>query len=92
MSTEPARLRLSIHGRVQGVWFRDSVRRTAVDHGVGGWAANLPDGSVEVVLEGDPSAVAAVAAFCRRGPRQARVDRVDERVEPAEGLNGFQIR
>jgi acylphosphatase len=92
MSAAPARLRLSIHGRVQGVWFRDSVRRTAAEHGVNGWAENLPDGSVEAVLEGDPAAVAAVAAFCRRGPGHARVDHVDERQEPAEGLQGFEIR
>jgi acylphosphatase len=85
-------LRLQIHGRVQGVFFRDSVRRTATEHGVSGWAENLPDGSVEVVLEGDPGAVAAVAAFCRQGPRHARVDRVEEREESAQGLRGFEIR
>ncbi len=52
MSASSIRLRLRIHGRVQGVWFRDSVRRIATEHGVSGWAENLPDGSVEVVLEG----------------------------------------
>jgi acylphosphatase len=92
MSAAPTRLRLSIHGRVQGVWFRDSVRRTATERGVNGWAENLPDGSVEAVLEGEPAAVEAVAAFCRRGPDRAQVDRVDEREEPAEGLTGFEIR
>ena len=88
----PIRLRLLIHGRVQGVWFRDSVRRTAAEHGVSGWAENLPDGSVEAVLEGDRAAVQAVATFCRRGPRHARVDHVDEHQEEAEGLEGFEIR
>jgi acylphosphatase len=44
------------------------------------------------VLEGDPDAVAAVAAFCRQGPAYARVDRVEEHEEPAEGLRGFEIR
>ena len=92
MSTPPTRLRLRIHGRVQGVFFRDSVRRTAIEHGVNGWAENLPDGSVEVVLEGPPDAVQAVAAFCRQGPPHARVDHVDERQEPVEGLRGFEIR
>ena len=85
MSRPPTRLRLQIHGRVQGVWFRDSVRRTATEHGVSGWAENLPDGSVEAVLEGEPDAVRAVAAFCRQGPAHARVDRVDEREEPVRG-------
>jgi acylphosphatase len=92
MSAPSTRLRLQIHGRVQGVWFRDSVRRTATEHGVSGWAANLPDGSVEVVIEGEPDAVAAVAAFCRQGPAHARVDLVEEREEPVEGLRGFEIR
>jgi len=95
MPSEPKpaiRLRLSIHGRVQGVWFRDSVRRTALAHDVSGWAENLPDGSVEVVLEGEPSAVRAVADYCRQGPEHARVDQVDERAEPAQGLRGFETR
>jgi acylphosphatase len=92
MSSSTTRLRLQIHGRVQGVFFRDSVRRTAAEHGVSGWAENLSDGSVEAVLEGDPDAVAAVAAFCRQGPAHARVDRIDEHEEPAEGLRGFDVR
>jgi acylphosphatase len=92
MSASPTRLRLSIHGRVQGVWFRNSIRRTATERSVSGWAQNLPDGSVEVVLEGDAEAVRAVAAFCRQGPRHARVDRVEEHEEPVEELRGFEIR
>jgi acylphosphatase len=92
MSATATRLHLSIHGHVQGVWFRDSVRRAAAAHGVAGWAANRPDGSVEAVLEGDRAAVDAVAAFCRHGPSQARVDHVNQREEPVEGLSGFEIR
>jgi acylphosphatase len=92
MSAPPIRLRLQIHGRVQGVFFRDSLRRTAIEHGVSGWAENRSDGSVEAVLEGDPDAVRAVAAFSRRGPTHARVDHVDEREEPVQGLSGFEIR
>src|SRR3984957_14680513 len=92
MVPPPTPRRLQIYGRVQGVWFRDSVRRTAAEHGVSGWAENLPDGSVQVVLEGESDAVRAVAAFCRQGPEHARVDRVDEREEPVEGLRGFEIR
>ena len=92
MSAPPIRLRLQIHGRVQGVFFRDSVRQAAIEHGVSGWAENRSDGSVEAVLEGEPDAVRTVAAFCRGGPRHARVARVDERQEPAEGLRGFEIR
>jgi acylphosphatase len=92
MSAAPIRVRLRIHGRVQGVFFRDSVRRTALEHGVSGWAENRSDGSVEAVLEGEPDAVRAVAAFCREGPSHARVDRVEEHAEPAEGLRRFEVR
>jgi acylphosphatase len=92
MREKPLRLRLSIRGRVQGVWFRDSVRRIATERGVSGWARNRPDGSVEAVLEGESDAVRAVAAFCRQGPTLARVDQVDEHEEPAEGLAGFETR
>jgi acylphosphatase len=86
------RRRLLVHGRVQGVFFRDSTRERARREGVAGWARNCPDGSVEVVLEGGSEAVARVAAFCERGPRGARVERVESSDERSEGLRGFEIR
>ena len=52
------RRRVIVHGFVQGVFFRDSVRRLADRHGVAGWVRNTGDGSVEAVLEGSPEAVA----------------------------------
>jgi len=87
-----ARRRLVLHGRVQGVWFRDSARHEAERRGVAGWAANLDDGTVEVVLEGAPEAVAAVEAWCGVGPPQAEVERVDATDEPPAGLAGFSVR
>lgn len=86
------RRRLRVHGRVQGVFFRDLTRERAQREGVAGWAKNCADGTVEVVLEGGPSAVARVAAFCERGPRGAHVERVDSSNERSEGLHGFEIR
>jgi acylphosphatase len=81
-----------VAGRVQGVWFRDSVRRIAEARGVGGWARNLHDGTVEVWAEGTLEAVQAVVDYCREGPPRAVVAevRVDE-VAPA-GLNRFDVR
>lgn len=76
---------------MQGVFFRDSVRRRAQATGVHGWARNLPDGSVEVVLEGPEPAVAAVVAFCRKGPPQASVESVEVAEESPVGLQGFRI-
>jgi acylphosphatase len=86
------RRRLLVHGRVQGVFFRDSTRDRARRDGVAGWARNCPDGTVEVVLEGGPDAVARVAAFCERGPRGAQVERIEASDERSEGLHGFEIR
>ena len=71
MPREIVRRRLLVHGRVQGVFFRDSIRERARREGVAGWARNRDDGTVEVVLEGAESAVASVAAFCETGPPQA---------------------
>jgi acylphosphatase len=84
--------RAVVAGRVQGVWFRDSVRRIAESHGVGGWARNLRDGTVEVWAEGELDAVQAVVDYCREGPPRAVVEavRVDE-IAPA-GLDRFDVR
>jgi acylphosphatase len=86
------RKRVVVHGRVQGVFFRDSTRREAQSRGVAGWVTNRPDGAVEAAFEGDPEAVEALVGFCRRGPRGAEVDRVEEFDEEPEGLTGFQVR
>jgi acylphosphatase len=81
-----------VRGRVQGVFFRDSVRRQAGTRGVSGWVTNRRDGAVEAVFEGDPDAVAALVDFSREGPRGAEVERVDVTEEQPEGLSGFEIR
>jgi acylphosphatase len=86
------RRRLVVRGRVQGVFFRDTVRRKAEAESVAGWARNAPDGSVEIVLEGDRAAVERVVAVARRGPEGARVDAVDETPEEPEGVSGFAVR
>jgi acylphosphatase len=86
------RRRVSVSGRVQGVWFRESCRDQAQAAGVAGWVRNLDDGRVEVVLEGPPGAVDDVLAWCRRGPRRARVDRVEVIDETPVGEQGFRVR
>jgi acylphosphatase len=81
-----------IHGLVQGVFFRDTVRRHALRAGVAGWVRNNPDGTVEAVLEGRPDDVERLVALCHEGPRGARVDRLDVTEEEPEGLSGFSVR
>jgi acylphosphatase len=90
--SEPIRRRVVVHGNVQGVFFRDTARREATSRGVAGWVNNRSDGAVEAVFEGDPDGVAALVDFCRRGPRGADVQSVDESSEDPEGLSGFEVR
>ncbi len=77
---------------MQGVFFRDSARQRATAHGVAGWIANRPDGSVEAVLEGPPDAVERVVRFMRTAPPQASVERAQVEAEEPEGLTGFEVR
>jgi acylphosphatase len=81
-----------IRGRVQGVFFRDTLRRLADRHRVAGWARNTSEGTVEAVLEGDEPGVEAVVDFAREGPEGASVSGVDVEDEVPEGLHGFEIR
>jgi acylphosphatase len=89
--TAPIARDLTVHGRVQGVFFRAFVRAEAGRRGVGGWAVNEPDGTVRIHLEGDPEAVAAIADACAVGPERARVDRVVESEAAVEGLKQFEV-
>ena len=85
------RRRVVVHGVVQGVWFRESVRRRAESRGLAGWVRNNADGSVEAVFEGEPEAVDSLVRYVHEGPRGARVDRVDVHEEELEGLTGFRV-
>jgi acylphosphatase len=85
------RKRVIVHGRVQGVFFRDTTRRTAKSRGASGWVRNNPDGSVEAVFEGPEDVVDAMVRFARDGPRGAMVEHVEVRDEEPEGLTGFRI-
>ncbi len=87
------RVRLRITGRVQGVWYRGATEAEARRLGVDGWVRNLPDGSVEALIEGEPTAVRALADWCRTGPPGARVRDVAASSEPVgDDLTGFRVR
>lgn len=84
---------LFISGRVQGVWFRESMRQEALKRGVTGWVRNLADGRVEAVVCGAPEAVEGLLAWARRGPPLARVSGVEVAEFQAEtGFPGFEKR
>jgi acylphosphatase len=86
------RRRVVVHGRVQGVFFRDSTRRLALERGVSGWVRNTWEGTVEAVFEGPPDGVERLVEFARRGPPGAVVERVEVFEEDEEGLTGFAVR
>jgi acylphosphatase len=92
MSGDLVRRGVIVRGRVQGVFFRDSLRQRARAHGVAGWACNRADGAVEAALEGPPDAVERVLRFMETGPPQAEVSDLELSEEQPEGLNGFEIR
>ena len=86
------RRRVVVHGRVQGVFFRDSVRERADSRGLAGWVRNRDDGAVEAVFEGTEDDVDALVRFCHEGPRSADVERVDVVDEDPLGDEGFGVR
>lgn len=82
-----------VHGRVQGVFFRDSTRQRARRAGVSGWVRNAADGTVHAWLEGPPESVDGIIGWMRRGgPPSARVERVEERRATAQGFDTFEVR
>jgi acylphosphatase len=85
--------RLVLSGRVQGVGFRFFAEELARFEGVGGWVSNRPDGTVEVLIEGDRESVDRVEARLRRGPPAARVVAVTADDDVPSGRAGrFEIR
>ena len=87
------RLDATVRGRVQGVGFRYFVVRRAMELGLVGWVANLADGSVRCVAEGEPDDLEALAASLERGPLGAIVEAVDAVRMPATGrFERFAIR
>ena len=92
MSDEKVRRRVIAHGRVQGVFFRDTVKSEAERRGVAGWVRNRDDGTVEAVFEGDREAVEAMVDLAGSGPDSAEVAKLEAGEESPEGLSGFEVR
>jgi len=83
-------LHITVHGRVHGVGFRESMIVAAVDLGVAGWVRNRIEGTVEAVLRGPPQACDALLRWSQRGPIAARVERVE--VRPASARESELVR
>ncbi len=88
-----SRIHLTISGRVQGVYFRQTTRTKAEELGVSGWVRNRSNGTVELVAEGPIEALDILAKWCESGPEMAQVDVVERVDEVAVGIPaGFDVR
>jgi acylphosphatase len=81
-----------ISGHVQGVGYRDWVRRQALALGLAGWVRNLRDGRVESVASGGEEALARFVEALRKGPSLARVDRIEQSPGETISTSGFEVR
>lgn len=84
--------RIVVSGRVQGVGFRWHTRERAQELGLAGWVRNLPDGRVEVWVEGRQEDVAAMLRWLESGPPWAEVSATDVSSPGPAGLAGFEVR
>ena len=82
-----------IYGRVQGVFFRDFVARRATELGLTGYVRNLPDGSLEVLTEGERKQLEKLVSYLKVGPSAARVEKVAISWSEYSGsYSGFRVR
>ena len=88
------RVHAIVHGRVQGVFFREYTRRQAEQRGLNGWVRNLPDGTVETIFEGDESTVTSMVEWLSTtGSPMSTVTGVNTQEEPpVDEPPGFTVR
>jgi acylphosphatase len=84
--------KITVTGRVQGVFYRLSTQEQAAALGLRGYVMNRPDGSVYIEAEGEEEDLGKLAEWCRRGPSGARVDQVDIVQGEPEGYGKFEVR
>ena len=83
---------LIAHGKVQGVWYRASTRKQALQLGLCGWAKNCPDGTVEIHAEGEKEILELFINWCRKGPPAAQVSSLDIEWVESQAMTAFDIR
>ena len=88
----PVAVRARVHGRVQGVFFRDTCASEARGRTVTGWVRNEDDGTVSVHLEGEQADVEAMLQWCRVGSPRAQVSDVEHETLDPEGCDAFEVR
>jgi len=85
-------LHLKIHGKVQGVFFREKTRQVAQDLGLRGYVKNTSDNCVEIAVEGEEKTLKKLLDWCRIGVEHSEVDEVEEKWSDKVGEFGeFKI-
>jgi len=85
-------IHIIVEGRVQGVFFRDTIRREAAQIGLKGYVKNTHQ-DVEIVAQGDEKQIEKLVMFCHKGPPASRVDKVDFKYEEIEKIfNSFDVK
>lgn len=84
-------IRCIVSGRVQGVFFRATTQRKALELKISGWARNLSDGSVEVLACGDEANVKELQDWLWQGPPNASVSDVNVSIVEVREINGFSV-
>lgn len=83
---------ITISGKVQGVFYRDSTKNKAQELGVKGWVRNEPNGTVYMEAEGGRDALDKLIDWCKQGPPRAKVENVHYEVGEVEGFEKFEVR
>ncbi|MDX1628952.1 MAG: acylphosphatase [Fulvivirga sp.] len=84
--------KVTISGKVQGVFYRDSTRRKARELGITGWVRNEPDGTVYMEAEGEKEQLDELIDWCKEGPPRARVENVHYTADEVQGFEKFEVR
>lgn len=92
MSEELLTYRIIISGRVQGVFFRATMKDVADENNILGWVRNLNDGRVESLVRGRKTDLNKIIEWCRLGPDGARVDEIEvSLIQDTGRLQNFTI-
>jgi acylphosphatase len=88
-----ARAHIKVTGRVQGVYYRSTAREVAIELGLTGWVRNVPDGSVEIVAEGEKEKIEEFIKWCWKGPPLAIVKNLEVKWEEYKNeFKSFEVR
>ena len=85
-------IRIKVFGEVQGVFYRQRTKETAIQLGIKGFVMNLPDGTVEIIASGTKEQLEKFVSWCRKGPPKATITDLKIIELPLQQFDNFMIR